>query len=547
MRPLFLGLFLATHFLYATSKSPQNYEANTCRKIILIGNKGELLSKKQLETVDGIEFYKIKVPGKTAFLAEQLENLFLNCPITKDTPLRIRRTVEEFYRNQDHPFVEVIIPQQEITQGVIQVYVFESRVAEVNVSGGKYTSPSLLKNYLGTTGQPIDTTQLRKNLDFMNRNPFRRVDLIYSPGKEPHTTDLSLIVEDRQPIRVYAGTDNSGVEITKRGRCFAGFNSAKVFGLDHFVSYQYTSSYNFHQFQANTLQYLALLPWRNILNVYGGYSSVYADLPFPGMKNHGHSYQVSARYILPITPSDRLNHEMGFGFDFKRTNNTIEFSEDFPVVGPNVNLSQFTLRYGGDFGKNEWQIAFDGELFFSPGDLLGDESNADYSALRPEAKNHWLYAKALFKFFQRLPQSFALSLIARGQISSQNLLPSEQIGLGGFDSVRGYDERELNYDGGIILNGEILTPTFRLFSNLWEKLPRDTLQFLGFVDFGYGGNHNAIPGEKKRDYLIGIGPGMRYLIDPWITARLDLGIKLHHESTFSGGNAMWYFSFTGSI
>jgi hypothetical protein len=42
-----------------------------------------------------------------------------------------------------------------------------------------------------------------------------------------------------------------------------------------------------------------------------------------------------------------LRQELIAGFDFKRTNNTIEFVDDYPSFGKNVNLTQFSVEYGG--------------------------------------------------------------------------------------------------------------------------------------------------------------------------------------------------------
>ncbi len=462
---------------------------------------------------------------------------------------KLRASIVAFYEKQHHPLVEVVVPKQEITNGVVCVRIAESRVASVDVEGEKYTSPQLLKNYLGLSeGDSIDTTKMRNRLDFMNRNPFRRVDVVYGPGVATHTTDVTLLVDDRRPFRFYAGVNNEGVPTTGRDQFFTGFNLARIFTLDHFFSYQYTAADNFRSFQAHTAQYMALLPWRNVLNIYGGYSSVHVDLPAPSVRNHGYSYQASGRYVVPFGAYNILTHEGSLGFDFKRTNNTIEFSETFPMVGSNVNLTQFMARYAGNLAQKKFEFGFEGELFYSPGEMVGDQTDADYQSLRPGAENHWVYGRVMMKYLQKLPYSFFFSTIARGQLSSQNLLPSEQLGLGGFDSVRGYDQRQLNYDSGLISNTELLTPGFPVFS-AWKKNKawKDSLQFLGFFDYGYGGNHLAIPGERKHDYLMGIGPAVRYIIDPWLTARLDLGFKLHNEATFTGGNAMWYFNVVGNF
>ena len=517
------------------------------KKIILIGDNCPHPDFKDVDN-DGVAFCDINVPGSSKKLQKKLEDSYINQPLTKESVTNLRQSIQEYYNSQHHPLVQISVPEQDITDGVVQVHVVESKLAQVAVEGSAHTSPALMKNYLGLKeNEPIDVQQLRKNVDFMNRNPFRQVNLIYGPGTASDTTDISLLVNDRRPLRFYAGTNDYGIETIQRGRIFAGFNSSKLFNLDHFITYQYTTSYDLESFQSNTGQYTAYLPWRNVLNLYGGYSRVKADLPMPGARSTGESIQASGRYEIPLNPAGNFFHTVGFGFDFKRTNNTIEFSELYSVVGQNVNLSQFMGSYVGSFEKGSSRLDFEGEVYFSPGAMMPQESNADYATLRPGAKNHWVYGKIMTKYLQKLSYSCELYLAARGQLSSQNLLPSEQIGLGGFNTVRGYDERQLNYDSGIVCNGEIRSPAISVLSGKRNKSFKDALQILGFIDYGYGNNKQLLPGEPNNDYLLGVGPGVRYTIDPWLTARLDVGFKLHNQEIFTGGSTMWYFGFIANI
>lgn len=379
----------------------------------------------------------------------------------------------------------------------------------------------------------------------MNLNPFRRVDLIYGPGAEPCTTDISLIVEDRRPIRFYSGFDNTGVDTTDRQRFFAGINM--MFRFDHLFTYQYTSTYKTTKFQAHTGQYTVLLPWSHMANFYGGYSTLHADLPFPTASNHGTSWQASFRYSIPFVPGLQFHHEFSFGADFKRTNNTIEYSELYTNVAQPVNLTQIMGRYSGSLEQKNYRLDFDSQLFWSPGEIVGDQTDPDYRQLRPSAKNEWVYARGILRYLYRFSSGWSCYLWGTGQLSSQNLLPSEQLGIGGYDTVRGYDERQLNYDGAIIVNAEIRTPAFAFLGRKSQKLGRDSLQFLAFFDYGYGRDHNNIPGEAKGDYLCGTGPGIRYTLNPWLTGRLDWGVKLHRKAIFTGGNSMIHFSLSINI
>lgn len=60
------------------------------------------------------------------------------------------------------------------------------------------------------------------------------------------------------------------------------------------------------------------------------------------------------------------------------------------------------------------------------------------------AVNHYIYSRIAISDFFTLPKNFGLFGEFRGQISNQNLVPSEQFGLGGYDTVRGYAERVVN-------------------------------------------------------------------------------------------------------
>lgn len=58
---------------------------------------------------------------------------------------------------------------------------------------------------------------------------------------------------------------------------------------------------------------------------------------------------------------------------------------------------------------------------------------------------------------------------SQGQIASRNLLSSEQLGLGGLYTVRGYDERILNTDNGLFLSGELALSSIQVLHKNGEQ------------------------------------------------------------------------------
>jgi len=510
--------------------------------IVLLG-KNKL--KENGENVEDIDCIDLLIPGHINELYRNLHT-FLDKPATTETIASIKEAIVEHYRRENRPFVVVKVPEQEITSGVLQFLVLESKLDKLSVEGNRYVSSEKLKNYCRIEpGDPIDQNRLIRAVSFINRNPFRRVDLIFAPGTEEGSTNIILSTKDRRPFRIYSGTDNLGVEPIGPNQWYAGFSWGNAFGLDHLLSYQFTSSYNMHYFQAHTIEYIAPLSWGHLLDIYGGYSQVHPPVLPPMKRNDGWSMQTSARYLVPLNISPYLEHEIVAGGDFKRTNNTFEFTEDFPIFGRNTNLTQLALGYSGNYERNTYRIDFKGTVFWSPGQWLADQSNSNYSSLRPGAVNHWVYFRGFFTYLQRLPRSFSFSLRLQGQGATQPLLPSEQFGLGGYETVRGYEEREINVDNVLIMNLEARSPGLPIAKRLKSSIP-DALQFLVFMDAGWGDNNVVVPGSSKTNYLIGAGPGARYTLEPYITARLDWGIRLHNQTTFEGNWSRLHFNLTAS-
>ncbi len=111
-------------------------------------------------------------------------------------------------------------------------------------------------------------------------------------------------------------------------------------------------------------------------------------------------------------------------------------------------------------------------------------------------------------------------LILRGntQLASRALLPLEQVGLGGVNSVRGYRQDLLLTDNGAVASAEVLVPIVR-----WPQID-SLLQIVPFVDFGVAWNNNAQNPDPNT--LASVGLGLRWTQGNNFTARLDWGIPL---------------------
>ncbi|NGX51341.1 MAG: Heme/hemopexin transporter protein HuxB [Chlamydiae bacterium] len=492
--------------------------------VILTNERMHISDEEIRRAVGTVDTINVKVPGSLKSLNALLSDKFLHRPLTKQGILDLKSEIILYYRRWGRPMVTLEIPVQKITDGVLQIIVIEGRLGEVKVEGNKYFKEETLRNYIRLKeGEVIDSNILITDVEWINRNPFRQVDVVYAPGEIAGTTDIRLLTLDRRPWRVYAGVDNTGYDETDNTRIFAGANWGNAFGIDHILSIQFTSAPNIDRFWALTGHYTIPLPWRDVWVFYGGYSHVHGDMNTPSLRSTGYSAQGSTRYNFILKPHPGILQELTLGADFKRTNNNLDFGGE-RIFSQSINLTQLVFGYNLGY-MSEWaKSSFTVEFFCSPGSWLPDQSGSDYRKARFKGNSNYFYGRFAFAPILRLPRDFAFALTFRGQASSRNLIASEQFGLGGYNTIRGYKEREVNVDDAFLASAELRSPPL---SFIGQRVFKDMLQLLIFLDYGIGRDVHTAPGDKRSQYLLSFGPGLRYDINPYLNFRADLGIQLH--------------------
>lgn len=457
-------------------------------------------------------------------------------------PVSIRRLNEmvqdiiRFYRRNDQPVVDVSVPEQDITEGMVQVVVTEGRIGHVRVEGARYFNPwVLLRESCMTQGSPIYESMLLEDLRWLNRNPFREVDLELTPGTARGTTDVVYNVRDRKPLRVYMGYDDTGTRPTGLERTFYGFNWGNAFWRDHQLGYQFTGSSDFKKLNAHSFVYSIPLLNRDTVDFWGSYAEVSSPFAVP-FTSDGQAWQAAFRYNHELCPrgyNDIYRHRLVSGFDFKVTNTNLEFG-GINVFPSSADIPQFVLGYRGGWadGYAGMSMGVDGVYGFSG--LAGGNTDADYQTIRAGAQADYFYSRAWWERRWWLPLDWTFVTRMTGQVAEGNLLPSEQLGFGGFDSVRGYDMRLVNGDSGYLGSVELRTPAMNL------GLANDQLQFLTFLDYGDARNHTLLPGEDPSVDLSGTGLGLRYILNPEILLRVDYGWQIEQISYLPTPRERWH-------
>jgi hemolysin activation/secretion protein len=489
-----------------------------------------LLSDPKQVQPGGVTGQRAVEPGDVALAKdpdfEPVVKPYLDQPVTMKSLAGLSRSIVAFFREHDRPVVNVFIPGQSITSGFVQVVVVISRVEKIDATGARYFSNSLLKAQVHLRPEePIRGGEMKSNLNWINRNPFLQSDLLMAPGDAPGTTDLLLRTQDRFPLRVYAGVEDSGNQFTGEERYLTGFNYGNLFGVGQQLSYQFTSGDDVNKFTAHSGTYVIPLPWQHQLTFFGSYANSSANLG-PDLSSGGVNWQVSGRYEVPLPGAGHFTESLTGGFDFKRSNNNLIFGVA-SVSNVFTDVDQFVLSYQAGYQDEYGSTSAGATGFYSPGGLSNNDDDADYQATRGGARSNYLYGQFTLNRVTRLPFGFNWTVRSELQESSANLLPSEQLGMGGYETVRGYDERVANGDDGFLVSTEVATPPVSIAQMFGDQKIKDQLQFLAFADYGGTSLHHVTPADvDPSSNLLGVGPGIRYVINPYLSIRFDYGFQL---------------------
>jgi hemolysin activation/secretion protein len=491
------------------------------------------------------------VRSDVAFAAPVTASLqpFIGKPLTLRALAQIEGLVTLYYRSHHHPFVAVAVPRQDVSGGVIQIVITEYRAGKIRVLDNHWFSTRQIRGDIRLqSGETIDAARLEADLSWLNENPFRTVDLVVTPGAQVATTDLDFVVHDHLPLSVYAGYANDGSPATGVDRWKFGALWGDVLGSGQQLGYQFTASDDVFSnssgrggpsFMAQALTATIQLPWRDRLQIFGDYEQDRPNVG-PDFASTGHSAQVSLRYIVPLTPVAHLAQQLSAGYDFKTTNNNLDFG-GVAVSGQSSEIDQFPLAYQGTLKDPGGQTTVTDTLVLSPGGLTGRNTDAAFQpgvnqAGVAGASARYAYDRLDIERDTNLPRRFLWVVRLTDQFASGNLLPSEQLNIGGMDTVRGYNEQIVGGADGVVASTEVRTPTVAaLFHG--QRGWQDALQGDAFIDYGRVFNVRAIPGAPAAVTLASAGLGVRYAIGNHLNLRAEAGFPFDRLPGQRGTNA----------
>ncbi len=498
------------------------------------------VSKSGLGSISGVVSEGVELPSRVhdVFAARVGDSLTLG-----GLNQMVREAVLA-YRRSDLPVVDVLVPEQEISSGVLQLVIIEGRLGDVLVEGADPAEGRALARQIRTErGEVIRESDLTEDMNWINKHPNRHVDLVFSPGDGYGETDVILRNQSTRELMGYVALENSGTEILgeERGIFGASWTGPLFFGEDSILSYQFTTNFdNQSELLGHSGVFASYLPWRHQVTLLGAY--VESDAAFTAgganFNTGGVNKQLSGRYAIPLPSIGRLSHELELGMDFKTSNTDLAFN-NVQVFNTISEIVQYSLGYNIVVRDSSGVWRMDSEVVSSPGDNTAHNTDAIFQTQRALATANYTYGQVTLERDQQLPAGWSAYARIQGQGSNANLLASETLGAGGYDSVRGFEQRIIRGDSGVAGSVELRTPsfypsTFTGFGNV-----RDGAYGLVFYDFAAVSNHTPLPGQE--DLEIGsVGLGFRYQRENWFTLRVDYGFQVTEEGFDDGNKGRWH-------
>ncbi|MBE8965836.1 ShlB/FhaC/HecB family hemolysin secretion/activation protein [Nostocales cyanobacterium LEGE 12452] len=469
---------------------------------------------------------RFEVVGSTVFSAQELAKAtaeFTKRPISLTEVYQARSKITDLYVKKGYITSGAYIPPQTIQSGVLKIQVVEGKLEDIQVTGTRRLNPNYVRSRLAiATSPPLNRQRLLEALQLLQLNPLiQNVTAELSAGSRTGTSLLEVKISEAKTFSGQIVLDNGRSPSVGSFRRGLRLNEANLLGLGDGLSVGYTNTDGSNSFDASYT--LPLNPRNGTLTFnYGTTSSNVIEPPFDilDIESASRYYELTFRQPIIQTPTQ----EFALGLTASRRESDIssrlqrEFGLPASDLSPGAD-EQGRTRVSALRFFQEWTSRNSREVIAlrSQFNLGIDVLNATVNQDAPDSRFFAWQGQA--QWARLLAAETLLLLRLNTQLASTKLLPIEQFGLGGQDSIRGYRQDYLLTDNGAFVSAEIQVPILRL--------PQidSILQVVPFVDFGVGWNTSG-KDNPDRNTLAAVGLGLRWAQGDRFTVRLDWGIPL---------------------
>lgn len=440
--------------------------------------------------------------------------------------LAAAKALEQAHSEQGYAFHRVILPPQTMDKDVITLKVVAFKLGNAIVTGNThFTAEHILKSLPSMEGNTaINTREVARDISLANRHPRRDHVINIKKGQTADTVDAEIKVKDTRPYYGFVGINNIGTSDTGRTRVTGGGQHTNLFGMDDVFTASYTTSYLYPQ---DVKQYgasysLPIYDWASNISMFYSHSDVDSGtVNSIDISGAGDFAGININHIL--LSHGNYSHEINVGLMDKLFENDALFTGI--NLSSDVRSRPLNFAYTGLYKTEDYRAGMSASFNINTG-AGNKNSDNEYAANRVGADTDWQRWNLSGYINYFLAEDWVVRGVAEAQFSNDPLIPGEQFGLGGMQSVRGFEERAVSSDSGLRLTAEVWTPPLSTIS--------EDFRMLAFIDYGYMDREEPQVGEESSDSIMSIGIGTRWNWEEYIDLALDYGYVINKAEHLKG-------------
>jgi len=471
------------------------------------------------------------IPTRTleSILNKYMANHFPDAKLSLTDMKVLTDQITLLYKERGYFLARCYLPKQDIKAGVLKLMVAEGILDQIQVTGNTYYSENLLKRYFASSKDNfvIDERHLEKGLILINDLPSNHTELLLTKGEKTGSVDIVLKNEDHISSQLHVAYNNYGAENTSKNRYsltgqitdpyggmtlllkgISGDDPSDIFvgyaNLDIPVNYRGTSlSFSFLKSSSQLGQELEIL----------------------AIEGQTEKYGFNVKHPLVLKRNMRINTFLGAHHLFSETTawETVSIGTyELNTVAAGFDLDMIDHYFGKTRARCAYQLSF---VDKGPGI---EKTNKALQKLTISGSR-----------VQKIQQNQFLTFKMNGQWSPDDLIPVDQLSIGGYDSVRGHALSSYLGDTGCHFTLEWMMSPKTDHHYLGQPLSK-LLQFGLFVDHGLIrlNNDTGISPESKS--LGGYGMGLRLFYKEYLSCFTDIGLPMSRED--DADDVIVYFS-----
>jgi hemolysin activation/secretion protein len=462
---------------------------------------------------------RFEVVGSTIFSKQELNAVlknFVDRPLTFAELLQARSAVSQLYISKGYITSGALIPPQTLAGGVVKILVIEGKLESIKVVGTRRLNSNYVRSRLAfLTRGPLNQQRLLEALQLLQLSgQIANISAELQAGSRPGFNLLLVRVKEAKTFQAGIFTDNSRSPSVGSWRRGVEIREANLSGLGDSASLIYTNTQGSN---AVDLSYTLPVNSRGTVSFQVSRSkSNIIERPFDALDIEASSRTYELTYRQPLVQTARTEIALGISAG-RRESNTSLLGEDFPLslgADSRGRTRVSVLRLFQDFTQRGERDVLGARSQFSLGVGAFD---ANVSSSEPDGQ--FLAWRGQLQYVRLLAPQTLLVVRSDVQLAGGELLPIEQFGLGGPDTVRGYRQDALLADSGIFASAELRYPIW----GTGDK--KGVLQVTPFVDVGNVWNSGG-RATLEANSLLSAGLGLRWQYGERWNARGGWGIPL---------------------